>query len=262
MTFYSTLAFLGFILGFGFLVFIHELGHFLVAKSVGIKCTQFAIGFGPSIFAWRKGIGLRTGSTERAYEKRLKDHLQQKGLDPAVVDHAREDAEPRSSADQQQTSALIDQAAKELGLGETEYRLNYVPLGGYVKMLGQEDMDPTARSSDPRSFNAKPIWACAAVISAGVVMNIIVGMLFFTIAFSSGVEFPPAIVGRVVPNMPAAETYAVGHDHDPAYKGLQVGDRITQVDGETIKDMTELLVATRARLTGQANRLDRATPRQ
>ena len=58
------IAFLGLVLGFGFLVFVHELGHFVVAKWVGIKCTQFAIGFGPSIVAWRKGIGFRPGSTE------------------------------------------------------------------------------------------------------------------------------------------------------------------------------------------------------
>ena len=63
------------VLGFGFIIFVHELGHFLVAKWVGIKVTQFAIGFGPSIFAWRKGIGFRAGSTEPEFRRRLNDHL-------------------------------------------------------------------------------------------------------------------------------------------------------------------------------------------
>lgn len=209
------LAFLGLVLGFGFLIFVHELGHFLVAKWVGIKCTQFAIGFGPSVVAWRKGIGFRAGSTEAEYEKRTAA-----GEDPAT-------------------------------LGETEYRLNYVPLGGYVKMLGQEDLDPAARSNDPRSYNAKPVWARACVISAGVVMNLIFGVIFFIIAFMAGVEFPPAIVGGVRPDTPAATTYALGHEGDPAYRGLQVGDRIVQIDGETIDDMLEVRVHTALGAAGE-----------
>ena len=138
------------VLGFGFLIFVHELGHFLVAKMVGIKTTQFAIGFGHSLLTWRKGIGFRVGTTEPEYEKRIKE-----GADPKT-------------------------------LGETEYRLNYIPLGGYVKMLGQEDMDPSARSNDPRAFNNKSVSARFAVISAGVIMNIIFGMIFFVIAVTSG----------------------------------------------------------------------------
>ncbi|HEX5245082.1 MAG TPA: site-2 protease family protein, partial [Tepidisphaeraceae bacterium] len=51
------------ILGFGFVIFWHELGHFLAAKAVGIKVEQFAVGFGTAIFAWRKGVGLRWGNT-------------------------------------------------------------------------------------------------------------------------------------------------------------------------------------------------------
>ena len=63
-----------------------------------------------------------------------------------------------------------------------------------MKMLGQEDMDPTATSEDPRSFNRKPVWARACVISAGVVMNLIFGMIFLIVAFKAGVELPPAEV--------------------------------------------------------------------
>ena len=246
MTIIGIVAFIGFILGFGFLVFVHELGHFLVAKWVGIKCTQFAIGFGPSVVSWRKGIGFRAGSTEGEYEQRIRDHLKSKGVDPAHVDdelHASEtDANPEG--EKPEGHSFTDQAGAELGLGETEYRLNYVPLGGYVKMLGQEDIDPAARSADPRSFNTKPIWARACVISAGVIMNVIIGWIFFVIAFSSGVKFPPAIVGAVAPDMPAAQTYAQDHDNDPADRGLRVGDRITHIDGKVIEDMMEVRLAT------------------
>src|SRR5690606_29198745 len=127
----------------------------------------------------------------------------------------------------EQKQRRLYEAADQMGLGETEYRLNWLPLGGYVKMLGQEDMDPGARSDDPRSFNAKPIWARAAVISAGVTMNLITGAIFFVIAFSAGVDFPPAVVGMIAPGSPAADTYAQGHDNDPAYQGLRPGDVVT-----------------------------------
>ena len=202
----SALAFASLLIGFGFVIFVHELGHFLVAKWVGIKVTQFAIGFGPSITAWRKGVGFRMGSTEKEYEKRLAD-----GADPAA-------------------------------LGETEYRLNWLPLGGYVKMLGQEDLDPKASSNDPRSFTAKPIWARACVVCAGVVMNLIFAVIFFIVCFLQGVEFPPAIAGPIDPSLPAATTYADGHDGDPAYLGIQPGDRITHIDGEPIDDFLGLAV--------------------
>ncbi|MEZ6191116.1 MAG: site-2 protease family protein [Phycisphaerales bacterium] len=196
------------VLGFGFLIFVHELGHFVVAKMVGIKTTQFAIGFGHSLLTWRKGLGFRVGTTEPEYEKLLAE-----GADPKT-------------------------------LGETEYRLNYIPLGGYVKMLGQEDMDPSARSDDPRAFNNKSVSARFAVISAGVIMNIIFGMIFFVIAFTSGVKFPPAIVGDIAPDAPATKFYAVGHENDPDYLGLKIDDRITHIDGKPVDDMMDVKYAT------------------
>src|SRR3954466_15672433 len=59
------------IFGFGFVIFFHELGHFLAAKWVGIKVEQFAVGFGQALFAWRKGIGFPLGSTHAPTEKAI-----------------------------------------------------------------------------------------------------------------------------------------------------------------------------------------------
>ena len=204
----STSAFLALVLGFAFIIFVHELGHFLVAKAVGIKCHQFAIGFGTAIFSFRKGIGLKFGSTEAEVQRRI---------------------EAGENPDQ---------------FGDTEYRVCWLPLGGYVKMLGQEDIDPAARSDDPRSFTSKPVWARACVLSAGVVMNIIFGALFFIIAFMAGVAFPPAVAGFVFPDMPAAQSYAESHDGDEAYRGIRIGDRIIKVDDKPIGDFMELALAT------------------
>src|SRR6478672_1190820 len=93
-------------LGFGFVIFWHELGHFLAAKWAGVKVEQFAVGFGQALFSWRKGVGIRWGSSAAEYEEAVK--AEREGTQPAAV----------------------------RAVGETEYRLNWIPLGGYVKMLG------------------------------------------------------------------------------------------------------------------------------
>jgi regulator of sigma E protease len=217
---------LAFIVGFGFLVFVHELGHFLAAKAVGIRTTQFAVGFGQAIVSYRRGMGLRIGGTEKAYEKRARAAYAQTGQDP-------------DQATARQLYAAVDQT----GLGETEYRLNWIPLGGYVKMLGQEDLDPNARSDDPRAYNNKSIGARTIVISAGVVMNLIFGAIFFILAFTGGVDFPPNIVGGVVPGSPAATTYAQGHEGDADFLGLQPGDRVVSADGDVVRDLTGIKIA-------------------
>src|SRR2546426_9740910 len=90
------------LLGFGFVVFFHELGHFLAAKWAGVKVEQFAVGFGTAMCSWRRGMGFTWGSSGKKLE------------------------------------SLSD--TERAKFGETEYRLNWLPLGGYVKMLGQDDL--------------------------------------------------------------------------------------------------------------------------
>jgi len=223
-------AVVAFIFGFGFLIFVHEMGHFLVAKAVGIRATQFAIGFGQALLSYRKGMGLKVGGTEKAYWARAAGALAEEGVKlDDLSDHEK--------------TQRVHEKADALGLGETEYRLNWLPLGGYVKMLGQEDLDPTAQSDDPRSFNRRPVWARMLVISAGVVMNLIFALLFFIWCFSLGVDFAAPVVGETTPLKPASVTYADGHDGDPAYRGLRPGDRITHVHGTPIVDFTEVKIA-------------------
>ena len=238
----TPLAIAIFVLGFGLLVFVHELGHFLVARLFGVRCTQFAIGFGNALLTWRKGIGVVAGGTERRYYDDAEKKAREDGVDlDALPDHEK--------------AAKLHAAADQLGYGETEYRLNFLPLGGYVKMVGQEDLDPDARSSDPRAYNNKPIWQRMGIISAGVVMNLIFGVIFFIAAFMMGVDFPASTVGGVVPGSPAYVTYAEGHEDDPAFQGLRIGDTITHIDGEPIRDMVEVRVATALGAPRQAIRL-------
>ena len=212
-------------IGFGLLIFVHELGHFLAAKWSGIRTEGFSIGFGPPICSWRKGVGLRVGST-----------------DPDVVKRAGKRA-----------TELTDEELAEHGLGETEYALRWLPLGGFVKMLGQDDVDPSATSTSPRSFNRSPISRRMVVISAGVVMNLLFAAVLFVIAFTAGVRFESPIIGEVEPGSPAALAEAI--DPPEGYTetvGLRPGDRVLSIDGSAVNTFGDIQIAT------AMGRLDRA----
>lgn len=118
--------------------------------------------------------------------------------------------------------------------GETEYALSIIPFGGYVKMLGQDDVDPSQLTSeeialDPRSYSAKPVYQRMGIISAGVIMNIITGMLFFALAFRMGVASMPSVVGAAIPGMPAWQA------------GIQPGDVIEKIDGKQANSYMDII---------------------
>ncbi len=117
--------------------------------------------------------------------------------------------------------------------GETEYALSAIPFGGYVKMLGQDDIDPSQLTSeelakDPRSYMAKPVGQRMAIISAGVTMNVITGVMFYAIAFGHGIEQLPARVGSVLPGFPAWQAR------------LQPGDRLTRIAGRPTRTFDDI----------------------
>jgi regulator of sigma E protease len=196
------------VIGFGFVIFVHELGHFLAAKWVGIRVEQFAIGFGHALFSFRKGMGLRLGSSGKGYTE-----LEKKAKEDPSIDLS--------------------------GYGETEYRFNWIPLGGYVKMLGQDDLNPNAKSADARSYNSKSIGARMVVVSAGVIMNIIFGALGFMILFQIGLRNPPAIAGSVQPFSPARAAVTLDGKAAP----LEVGDQILEINGRPQYDFTKVRLA-------------------
>ena len=187
------------VLGFGFVIFWHELGHFFAAKWVGIRVEQFAVGFGQAMLSFRKGMGITVGSSAKKYDQ-------------------------------------LVAAGQAEGIGETEYRLNWIPLGGYVKMLGQDDLRPNAEQNDPRAYNKKSIGARMFVVSAGVVMNIILAAFGFMLVFVMGFRVQPAQVGTVIPNSPAAN--ATRLDGTPA--PLKPGDRILMYDDKWQHDFTKI----------------------
>ncbi len=213
------------ILGFGFVIFFHELGHFLAAKAVGIKVEQFAVGFGHAMVAWRKGIGFRFGSTQKRY------------------------AEIQKTAEEQGPESVT---ALSKNVGETEYRINWIPLGGYVKMLGQDDLKPGEQVLDPRAFSAKSVGARMIVVSAGVIMNILLAAIGFIILFTVGFNAPPPVVGTVNAFSPAQRAGLQPGDRvgtvnafTPAQQpGLQPGDRLVSINGYSTHDWMGVILYT------------------
>ena len=103
--------------------------------------------------------------------------------------------------------------------GETEYGIGGIPLGGYVKMLGEEPSEGSETSSDPRAFSNKSVGARTVILSAGVVMNLILGLILFTTTHILGVLEQPARLGWIVGGSPAYEA------------GLREGDEIVSING-------------------------------
>jgi regulator of sigma E protease len=156
------------ILCFGFIIFIHELGHFLQAKRVGVRVHEFALGFGPRILMRKKG--------------------------------------------------------------ETEYSLRLFPLGGYVRMEGEDT--PAQDSTDNGNFQNRTIWERIKIVVSGPLMNYCVALLIFLfVGFVWGVGdfYGKPIVGSILKDMPAAEM------------GLKSGDYIVEINGKPINTSAEMI---------------------
>lgn len=163
-----------FIIGLGLLIFIHELGHFLVAKANGIRVERFSLGFGPRLikFQW----------------------------------------------------------------GETEYCVSALPLGGYVKMTGQEDFgeEDKPMPEDPRAFSSKGLMARLSVVLAGPVMNLILPFILMPMVF---------MLGRAEPKFLRDTPVVIGVEADSpaAAAGLEKGDLILAVDEKPVKNWEDYL---------------------
>lgn len=108
--------------------------------------------------------------------------------------------------------------------GETEYSLRLLPIGGYVKMPGED-----GESDDPRAFCNKSVWVRMAVTFAGPLMNLVIAVLFFLVAFMYfGTPATNGLIGTVAENSPAATA------------GLQSGDVITELNGQAVGSWTDV----------------------
>lgn len=173
-----------FVLLLSVLIFVHELGHFLVARWCGVRVLQFSIGFGRAI-GW--------GSWRLAWKR-----------------------------------------------GGTEYKVGWFPLGGYVKMLGEnlemvQGEEPPAPDARPDEYlDAKPLWQKLAIVSAGPAMNLLLPVFVFLGMLSVGMPRPLPVVGSVETASPAERA------------GLLEGDSITAVGSEPVAWWSEVEEIVRA----------------
>ncbi|MCA3004314.1 MAG: site-2 protease family protein [Phycisphaerales bacterium] len=208
------------LLGFSLIIVLHELGHFLAARWAGIRVLAFAMGFGPAIFSFRKGMGFRLGSSEPQYAELL---ASRGGRIPSTE------------------------------VSPTEYRWNWLPLGGYVRMLGQDDADPSARSEATDSYQNCVPWKRMIVISAGVVMNVITAAILFVVVFTAGLRTEPPTIGTVEPGSPASVAVALNASQlGVTQPGLLPGDKVLTIAGKAPDSFKDITIETAMAAKGQA----------
>jgi regulator of sigma E protease len=165
-------TFLAFVFVLGVLVFVHELGHFIAAKRVGIKVLKFQLGFNPTIISFRRG--------------------------------------------------------------DTEYGIGALPLGGYVKMAGENPDD--ARTGRADEFLSKTKWERFQVLIMGPAMNLALAVILTAVVLYQGAEIPvyqdqPPVIGSVTPQSPAEKA------------DVRPGDRIITVAGRAVDSWEDFYIA-------------------
>ncbi len=227
---------IAFILILSFLIFVHELGHFLTAKRAGIVVEEFGIGYPPrAVKLWQGEGKISLDGHEFVIGKKTKVPKNlQTGAQITVETKSRDDGKIEVTKieivdDPEQTSSKPTVEVESFEK-PTEYTLNWIPFGGFVKMLGEED--PSA----PGSFASKSKRTRFVVLVAGAVMNLITAVIVFAIMFATGrpEAIGPTFVTEVAPNSPAAMA------------GLQVDDFILQVDDFKVQSAEGLIDFTNA----------------
>ncbi|NUR55285.1 MAG: RIP metalloprotease RseP [Acidobacteria bacterium] len=165
-------SFLAFLFVLGVLIFVHELGHFMMARRIGVRVLTFSLGFGPKLLAFRRG--------------------------------------------------------------DTEYCVSAIPLGGYVKMAGENPEDQ--RTGAPDEFLSKGKWQRFQVLVMGPVMNIVLALVVMAAVLYRGAQVPayeqqPVVIGTFVSNSVAERA------------GLKPGDRIVTVDDKVVDNWEQFSMA-------------------
>ncbi|PIZ93293.1 MAG: RIP metalloprotease RseP [Candidatus Magasanikbacteria bacterium CG_4_10_14_0_2_um_filter_41_10] len=193
------------------LVLVHEWGHFFVARKSGMKVYEFGFGFPPRAFGWYKDP--KTGKFV---------FVQGKGKNTLKETVGGEDREHTDE------------------FPATLYSLNWLPLGGFVKIKGENG----ELASESDSFGAKPFWKKGSVLIAGVTMNVVLAAVLLSIGFTIGLPAdrdvlsdPQAIV--VEPPMVTAQQVESGSPADNA--GVQYGDILESISGVPLITSSDLV---------------------
>lgn len=181
-----------FLIVLSLLVFVHELGHFVMAKRAGMKVYEFGFGFPPRL------IGLQ----------------KQDGKWKIVGRRANND--------------------------QTVYSINAIPLGGFVKIMG-EDSDV---EDDPKSFTKKSFWARLSTLAAGVIMNVIFAWLLLSVGYAVGLPVAVQDISNLPQNAQFTDQQVAIIEILPGSPAEQAGllssDLIQSIDGKTFANITDL----------------------
>jgi regulator of sigma E protease len=203
--------------GLGFVIFVHELGHFLVAKACGVQCDKFYIGFDPPI-----SLPFIGKLPSALFKKKWGETEYGIGIIPlgGYVKMLGQDDNPANAAEEMRKARIY----KEQNAAGEESDATAGEVMAAASTLGDVPEEPHAHEAgepeyvlNPRSYLAKNVPQRMAIISAGVIMNVIFAFIFATIAYSIGVKYSPCVISHVVPGSPAWDA------------GLKVGEEITQI---------------------------------
>jgi regulator of sigma E protease len=148
------------------LIFIHEFGHFIVAKLSGVGVLKFSLGFGPRV------IGKK--------------------------------------------------------VGDTDYMLSLIPLGGYVKMVGEGPDDEVSPEEEKRSFLHQNVWKRISIVAAGPVFNLLLALLIFAVVNCYGLPVLAPQIGEIQPNSAAFES------------GMKTADTITEINKRSVRKWDDI----------------------
>jgi regulator of sigma E protease len=194
----------------GVLILIHELGHFLAARMVGIRVERFSIGMPPRLLSFKNKV-------DGLWLKIFIPWFLQKSVDAEAIEYRIPRRNPKA--------------------GDTEYALSWTPFGGYVKMAGMidESLDGEA-TGQPWEFTSKKRWQQLLAISGGVIMNTLLAFLIFSaILFTTGMDEP--LEGTSIGSFVSTEERPV---FPAEAAGLKLKDEIVAINEEPVGSWEEL----------------------
>ncbi|MEK7167852.1 MAG: site-2 protease family protein, partial [Patescibacteria group bacterium] len=218
-----------FVVVLSLMVFVHELGHFTMARKFKVRVDEFGLGLPPRM------LGLRWNKQERLEKIAEKEEITVSGseTESVITDKI------------QEVDQLVETKKREWIWGNkknsgegggTIYSLNWIPVGGFVTMVGENG----GNANNPESFSSKKIWQRAVILVAGVTMNMILCMILLSLGFFIGMPqvVGPETKGNVTETK--IQVLEVVKDLPAAQSGIQAGDALVSIDNQSFKSIDDL----------------------